>query len=70
MNQSKASNRLEDLLETIEMNLKILRAIIGFVGKLEAKLPTDTALAQPVEKNTIIPFFLRFSVIGALLLVL
>jgi hypothetical protein len=70
MNQSKkASNRLERFVRDHRDEFENLEPSLDLWEKLEAKLPNDTTLVQPVEKNTIIPFFLKFSVIGALLLV-
>mgnify|MGYP006149460545 CR=1 FL=1 len=58
MNQSKkASNRLERFVRDHRDEFENLEPSLDLWEKLEAKLPTDTALAQPVEKNTIIPFF-------------
>lgn len=58
MNQSKkASNRLERFVRDHRDEFENLEPSLDLWEKLEAKLPADTTLAQPVEKNTIIPFF-------------
>jgi|APLak6261678124_1056121.scaffolds.fasta_scaffold09821_2 anti-sigma-K factor RskA len=61
MNQSKkASNRLERFVRDHRDEFENLEPSLDLWEKLEAKLPklpNDTALVQPVEKNAIIPFF-------------
>jgi hypothetical protein len=58
MNQSKkASNRLERFVRDHRDEFENLEPSLDLWEKLEAKLPNDTTLVQPVEKNTIIPFF-------------